>query len=292
MTKKRFIFVILTLIIIGLILVISLPRLLLNEATRKPPEIEKFVTRVGPAFSLENKIVKATKVKEEDFNPVPTDHSALNSPINKQKITIKSSPSNPPPIEIEEIFEAPESPPLEKLSAENIEPLPEKSTKTEKIIPDQKSGNDFKIQVSQQEIASMVFNGIYRNSAQEYRPALKGVSVKLNHGRGKVTIALNPSHLPQELLNQLPGVTRQTPTIYLGGEVGINLVNNTLSPTIYNVSLGRIRMPLSFIKSMVKTGIDQHVQYLLKLKSNQSTRFKSVHVQGGLLTIKGMVYSP
>jgi hypothetical protein len=147
----------------------------------------------------------------------------------------------------------------------------------------------FQLQIRENEIASMIYNGLYNGTAPEYRPSIQGVSVQLQGGKGRVTVALVPKYLPEQFAKNLPGVSKDTPTIYLGGEVGLSLSNNDVYPEIYSLSLGSLRIPAPFIKAMVKQQVQQHVRQLTRLDSGQQAIFDSVEIDKGAISIRGHV---
>ena len=62
------------------------------------------------------------------------------------------------------------------------------------------------LQISEQQISSLIYGGIVGGSAPQYRPAVQGVSTRISGGKARVTVALLPRYLPQNMLNSLPGV--------------------------------------------------------------------------------------
>lgn len=147
----------------------------------------------------------------------------------------------------------------------------------------------FRVQMSASEISGMINSGLVQGTAPEYRASIQGVSTTIQGGRARITVALLPRHLPDAFLQNLPGVTRDTPTVYLGGEMSLSVSGNTLTPTIHELSLGNFRVPMPFIQSAVAQTVRQQADQLLRLPNGQRASLDDVILDQGAVTLVGHV---
>lgn len=274
------------------------PRLLLRAATEKPANTGTFVTHPVPAPDLRQQLQLAVQQSSTaaNFSALPpADRSNKRSPAPERftdlhptrQVNAQGTREDSPPVaEVNSgaISQPSAAPDTQPLATQHIETPKNYS---EKAVPP--TSRQFQLQLSEQELASMIYNGLYAGTAPEYRPSLQGVSVQLQGGRGKITVALWPKYLPAHFLRNLPGVTPETPTIYVGGEVGLNLSDNMLIPEIYSLSLGNLRIPAPFIKAMVKYQVQQQVKQMTQLAPGQRAILDAVEVDQGKVMIQGHV---
>jgi hypothetical protein len=283
---------------LGVVGFVVAPRLLMRAATEKPAAAATFVTRPANGPDLRSQMNQAVQTPTRDqltpgsfengaaFNQssAQTDNnvvsnSTLAQPPEQQLSTSDAlNTATPPPAQVSQ--ESTKG--LQNTASSNINPA--QSQNTSAIPPGQ-----FQLQIKENDIASMIYNGLYAGTAPEYRPSIQGVSVQLQGGKGRITVALLPKYLPEHFAKNLPGVTKDTPTIYLGGEVGLSLSNNTVSPEIYSLSLGSLRIPAPFIKAMVKHQVQQHVRQMTHLDSGQEAIFDQLEIENGAVSIRGHV---
>lgn len=141
--------------------------------------------------------------------------------------------------------------------------------------------------MSETEISGMIFNGINQGTAPEFRASVQGVSTKIENGRARITVALLPKYLPDAFLHNLPGVTRETPTVYLGGEMSLSSQGNAVVPEIHQLSLGNFRVPMPFIRDAVRATIQQQADQMLRLPNGQQARLDEIQLQNGAMTLIG-----
>jgi hypothetical protein len=254
------------------------PRLLVQAATEKPKDVGEMVTAPPPAESLDIRQQLAAQIEQ------PASRGELSAPERSFADTPDTAPgstysqSMPTPAE------------SDAASDPHTEPLhsPPASTPA-RAAPVTGGKRPFALELSESQLASMVYTGIYQGSDPRYRPAIQGVSMQLAGGSGKLTVALLPRHLPDDMLRNFPGVTRDSPTIYVGGEVGLAAEGGRLVPSIRNISFGNLKLPLPMIRSVAKYQILQYARQMTQLESGQEAVFDEVTVDGGMLRLRGYV---
>jgi Tfp pilus assembly major pilin PilA len=158
-------------------------------------------------------------------------------------------------------------------------------------VPQQRQpqNKSFEFQISQNEISSMIYSGLVNGTAPAFRQSIQGVSTQISGGRAKISVALLPKYLPDAFLRNLPGITRSTPTVYLGGEMGLSVSGNTVEPRIYRVSLGNMGVPMPFIENAVRGQVQAYVRNATRLPGGQQAQLQNVRLEGGAIHIQGRV---
>ncbi|PIQ24309.1 hypothetical protein COW36_23940 [bacterium (Candidatus Blackallbacteria) CG17_big_fil_post_rev_8_21_14_2_50_48_46] len=272
------------------------PKWLMRNATQKPAEVTTFVSRPAAEPDLRSQMSQAlqepaeaaTLPQSQEPNRIP--QNTVPAQREEQRTAQQASVSDE---RLQAHTQAERSPQASVLPAEQNRTESRSETRAE-IPPQSQPANEsgkrnFQLNLSENQIASMIYNGLYTGTVPEYRPSIQGVSVQLQNGRGRITVALLPKYLPDHFFKNLPGVTRETPTIYLGGELGLSLNNQTISPEIYSLSLGSLKIPAPFIKAMVKHQVQQQVKQITQLESGQQAILDAVNLEQGNLTIQGHV---
>ncbi|MGE3725844.1 MAG: hypothetical protein AB7I41_09845 [Candidatus Sericytochromatia bacterium] len=299
MKARRWLIAGLVLVGLGGVAFVAAPRLLMRAATEKPVAESTFVTRPAAAPDLRSQMSQALQNSQTHpagqtapFPPVSGQTQSVPAPDTNNTSTQAFTPEQPG----SDAVIAATQPPAQAQSNPGSMPLVSQSQVPGQPPPAQQGQSagstqpgEFQLQIRENEIASMIYNGLYNGTAPEYRPSIQGVSVQLQGGKGRITVALIPKYLPEQFAKSLPGVSKDTPTIYLGGEVGLSLSNNTVSPEIYSLSLGSLRIPAPFIKAMVKQQVQQHVRQMTQLDSGQQAIFDSVDIDHGAISIRGHV---
>lgn len=279
------------------------PRLLMRAATEKPVAESTFVTRPAEAPDLRSQMSQALQNSQTNTTSqtaVSPTESGQTQPVpaadgtTSGSITSSTQASNPEQPGSDAVIAATQPPTqVPTHSDSNVVSQSQGAGQPPPAQQTQSAGTtqpgQFQLQIRENEIASMIYNGLYNGTAPEYRPSIQGVSVQLQGGKGRVTVALVPKYLPEQFAKNLPGVSKDTPTIYLGGEVGLSLSNNDVYPEIYSLSLGSLRIPAPFIKAMVKQQVQQHVRQMTRLDSGQQAIFDSVEIDKGAISIRGHV---
>lgn len=158
-------------------------------------------------------------------------------------------------------------------------------------VPQQRQpqNKSFEFQISENEISSMIYSGLVNGTAPAFRQSIQGVSTQISGGRAKISVALLPKYLPDAFLRNLPGITRSTPTVYLGGEMGLSVSGNTVEPRIYRVSLGNMGVPMPFIENAVRGQVQAYVRNATRLPGGQQAQLQNVRLEGGAVHIQGRV---
>jgi hypothetical protein len=261
------------------------PRLLIKAATEKPKTVGQFITAPATTPDLHQQMTQAIAGQSPPQAPETSSQLKTSSPRQQtsthdqtlalsQTAPTETSQQTPTNSGSTHQTISPEQPASQSLTP---------TTRTETTSP------SFALNMREQEIASMIYNGLYAGTAPPYRGSIQGVSVELQNGQGKITVALLPRYLPDHFLKTLPGVNRDTPTIYLGGSVGLSLNNNQVVPEIHSLALGSLSIPAPFIKAMVKYQVQQQVKQITQLESGQTAVLDAIEIANGSLSIRGHV---
>lgn len=300
--KKRYWMLLTVLVCLGAGVLLG-PRLLMQAATKKPVNAGTFVTRPVAAPDLSQQVNLAL---QESSQPQPVSSSQSAGNPEEVKVPGQALPAEPlqeshsqaqtwslgtntQPQTPTGATPVPSVPVISPTGSSALSTAVSDNSSLRHSPSQGRSTGKFKLQLSENELASMIYNGLYAGTAPEYRSSIQGVSVQLQGGRGKITVALLPKYLPEHFLRNLPGVTRETPTIYLGGEVGLSVSGNAVVPEIYSLSLGSLRIPAPFIKAMVKYQVQQQVSQMTRLASGQQAILDAVEVDQGAVLIRGHV---
>ncbi len=300
MKARRWLIAGLVLAGLGTIGFVVAPRLLMRAATEKPVAQSTFVTRPAAAPDLRSQMSQALQNSQTNTTSqtaVSPTESGQTQPVPAAGGTTSGGStqvSNPEQPGSDAVIAATQPPTQAQTNSDsNVVSQSQGAGQPPPAQPPQSAGTtqpgQFQLQIRENEIASMIYNGLYNGTAPEYRPSIQGVSVQLQGGKGRITVALVPKYLPEQFAKNLPGVNKDTPTIYLGGEVGLSLSNNDVYPEIYSLSLGSLRIPAPFIKAMVKQQVQQHVRQMTRLDSGQQAIFDSVEIDNGAISIRGHV---
>lgn len=287
---------VLTLLGLALLAAWLLPRFLAHEATQAPRDQGTFVTRQLHHEPLQSRLQASLAQSQNrvQTEPKPSETDRRNpdgKPLSEQKVEAFSStslnfsssqaastPASGAPSEATQTQPQDAPPPASALPRTGS--VPQGSTDKEA---------DFQVQISESEISSLVYNGLYSGIAPQYRQALQGVSTRIQNGRAKVTVALLPRYLPDAFLRNLPGINHDTGTVYLGGEVGLSQAGNSVQPVIYGLNLGSLSLPMPFVQSAMRTQVQAYIRHLLTLPDGRQARLQKVQVQNGAVTLSGDV---
>ena len=299
--------------ILAVLAVLLLPQLLVRQATQKPAESQTgtFVTRQVETSSLQDKMQQA--IQQGDGNPAvrqdaPASQSGQARQDEIQLNQTQTQPRNQPPAQPENPSGAQALPQNNKSAEQPDQSTPsENPDNSQQSLPDTQAANQapiaeqaptqpatpqdkrFRVQMSESEIAGMIYSGLNQGTAPEYRASIEGVSTRIQNGRARITVALKPQHLPEAFLKNLPGVTRSTPTVYLGGEMSLRRDGNSVDPQIHELSLGNFRVPMPFIREAVRATVQQQADQLLRLPNGQQARLDEIQLENGALVLYGHV---
>lgn len=306
MKKKTFIILATGVVVSTSAMVFLLPRYLMSRAVEKPTEMGQMVTQPVEAPDLSDKLEASLGQPQNQTEHETPSHSQHNttrqdtdsSDTPEESVTstqVLSVPTVP-----EENSSLPEQKTQRQASpaqkSDTLQPaLKDIQNNTHQSAPtsqqpttsqDQKR---FQVSLSENELAGMVYNGLHRGIDPRYKEALQGVSVKINQGYAKLNIALLPRHLPAAYLKSLPGITRESPTIYMGGEISLAFDKHTVKPQVHNVSLGNLKIPMPMIQSMIKHQFHAYLRQMTKLDSGQQAILDNVYLNQGKMTIMGHI---
>jgi hypothetical protein len=273
--------ILLTLLGLGLLaggVALIAPRWLVQAATEKPKDVGEMVTAPPPAEQLDIRQQLAAQIQQPASGTQLPERAFADTPEQPAGSTYSqslSAPSSPAAVSTDS-------------DAASLERNPDPAAPPAASVP-ATGKRPFTLELSESQLASMVYTGIYQGSDPRYRPAIQGVSMQLAGGTGKLTVALLPRHLPDDMLRNFPGVTRDSPTIYVGGEVGLAAEEGRLVPSIRNISFGNVKLPLPMIRSVAKYQILQYARQMTQLESGQEATFDEVTVDGGMLRLRGHV---
>ncbi|MEZ0372027.1 MAG: hypothetical protein ACAI44_23250 [Candidatus Sericytochromatia bacterium] len=310
--------------ILAILAVVLVPQLLLRQATQKPVEAGTFVTRQEQSTSLQDKMQQAlvNPGSSQNSNAQASNGQAGNEQVNNgqppgpqsgsQQVTIEqqapaqnanpqpgnqvaaveqnvaaaengTQPASQPESESRSAFQNPDS--ASHTTADTAEPPAD----TRQAAAPASNDGRFRVQLGENEISGMIFNGLSQGTAPQYRASIEGVSTRISGGRARITVALLPRHLPEAFLKNLPGVNRDTPTVYLGGELSLHREGDEIVPDIHELSLGNFRVPMPFIRDAVKATVRQQADQMLRLPNGQQARLDEVILDNGALTLVGHV---
>lgn len=273
-----------------LLLIVLVPRLLVGEATQKPAEAGTFVTRTTETTSLQEKMQQSLG---QGQNP-PPQPGQVNIQPGTTGQTSAVTPSEPPLQQAPEApstggQEAPQNPPANVSEPGQTGQDQPGSVNMQTAAPPAADSGSFHVSLSEGEISSLIYSGLSERTAPEYRQSIQGVSTRISGGRATITVALLPKYLPDAFLRNLPGVTRDTPTVYLGGEIGLHRAGDSVGADIYHLSLGNLQVPMPFIRDAVAATVQQQAAQMLKLPNGQQAHLDDVVLDSGALTLQGHV---
>lgn len=290
-------------VVLIVLLILLIPRLLVSEATQKPADAGTFVTRQEQtSTTLQDKMQQSL-----NNNGSPTGNSGTSAqPDNSGQATGTNQST-----EMNNSQSAgqtsnsgssgntqaaqPATPPDNQASGQSNPQSPDQtqahpnSTNTAQSTPAPANSGGFKVALSEGEISSMIYSGLVERTAPEYRQSIQGVSTRISGGRATITVALLPRYLPDAFLNNLPGVTHDTPTVYLGGEVGLHREGDSVGADIYHLSLGNLNVPMPFIREAVAATVRDQAAQMLHLPNGQQAKLDDVVVDSGAITLQGHV---
>lgn len=312
-------FLIIALFFLGLAAMTAVlaPRFLAQEATRAPEQAGTFVTRqIDQAplqFNLQDAIAQPADhlpdQADQQPNQVLSPEQQATHP-DTENLMVASNPegvfvaSNPDSFDSEstESNAISEAHPVadqssdlstdaDAMVAREAKPSETKAGMLNKPrqSPVRTSGQPFDVQISENQISSLIYTGLSQGIAPQYRQSLQGVSTQIQGGRATISIALLPKYLPEEFLRNLPGVNRQTPTIYMGGEVSLIQQGNSVQPVIHSVNLGAIRLPMPFLQSAMQSQVQAYIRQMMTLPDGRLAQLQKLQVQSGAIHLSGVV---
>lgn len=310
--------------ILAILAVVLLPQLLVRQATQKPVEAETgtFVTREAQTTSLQDKMQQAiqtgggnsggqiqvqgqpqaqTQGQGQGQNQGQTMNMPQGQTQGQPQGQTQTQPqgqsqgqvqgqtqpdTQAPAVTYSQTTGLPEQPQGQVQG--QVQGQPQAQTPTQPQTQAQAPGNGrFSVSLSESEISGMIYNGLNQGTAPQYRASIQGVSTKIQGGRARITVALLPRHLPEAFLKNLPGVTRDTPTVYLGGEMSLRQVGGSVEPDIHELALGNFKVPMPFIRDAVRATVQQQAAQMLSLPNGQRAVLDEVQLDGGALTLVG-----
>lgn len=280
---------------------VVLPKLMVGQATQAPTDAGTFVTRQTQEVSLQDRVQAAlqqpSSVQTNSQQTVANGENATNTPPSSQvqegipvpegQPLQPDTPQEPaaPPFQTENTAPAQttEQPPTSGTAPEAIQNAP----KAQPPAQQPANGRDFQLRISEGEISSLIYSGLVQGTAPQYRASIQGVSTRISGGRASISVALQPRHLPDAFLRNLPGVNRDTPTVYLGGDLSLRREGNSVTPDIHQLRLGNFRVPMPFINAAVKSQVQQYVGQMLQMPDGRRAQLDDVQLEGGAVTLRG-----
>ncbi|MGV3523852.1 MAG: hypothetical protein ACO1RX_06475 [Candidatus Sericytochromatia bacterium] len=282
---------------------VILPKLMVGQATQAPTDAGTFVTRQTQEVSLQDRVQAALQQSS-------TSQSSAQQPaVNGETTPAQGAPQSQvqegipvpegQPAQQTELTGDPASPPLQTdnmAPSQNTDQPPSSVTPsavsqnppTAQTQPQQPANNrDFQLRISEGEISSLIYSGLVQGTAPQYRESIQGVSTRISGGRASISVALQPRHLPDAFLRNLPGVNRDTPTVYLGGDLSLRREGNSVTPDIHQLRLGNFRVPMPFINAAVKSQVQQYVGQMLQMPDGRRAQLDDVQLEGGAVTLRG-----
>lgn len=313
--------------IVAIIALALAPQFLAKQATQAPVDTQTFVTRQIEETDLSQRMQSAVNNAAPERPDIQSPQDAQNSQITietteqttPQNSSERTSNENPaddsaqlPPnthTEVNPNFDAPpDAPPPGQIQNNTAQNPPQNRSDNRSDLPSERPvqrpvqrraqppaqqaaprAQTFEFQISQNEISSMIYSGLINGTAPEFRQSIQGVSTQISGGRAKISVALLPKYLPDAFLRNLPGITRSTPTVYLGGELGLSVSGNTVEPRIHRVSLGNMGVPMPFIENAVRGQVQAYVRNATRLPNGQQAQLQNVRLESGAIHIQGRV---
>lgn len=287
-------------LVLIVLLILIVPRLLVSEATQKPADAGTFVTRQEQTTTtLQDKMQQSLNNNGSPTSGSGTstrpDNSGQSTGTNQStEITPSQSAGQPG----NSGNTQPTQPGTDnQTSGQSNPPNPPSpdqtqtaaNTSTAQTTPAPTNSGGFRVALSEGEISSMIYSGLVERTAPEYRQSIQGVSTRISGGRATITVALLPRYLPDAFLRNLPGVTHDTPTVYLGGEVGLHREGDSVGADIYHLSLGNLNVPMPFIREAVAATVREQAAHMLHLPNGQQAKLDDVVVDSGAITLQGHV---
>lgn len=287
---------------------VILPKLMVGQATQAPTDAGTFVTRQTQEVSLQDRVQAAlqqpTSVQADPqqaavnggattANTAPQSQVQAGIPVPEGQSMAQDSavqPADPalPPIQTQNTnpseADQPQTP-VNNTAPESIQNAPASNPPVQQPA----NGRDFQVQISEGEISSLIYSGLVQGTAPQYRESIQGVSTRISGGRASISVALQPRHLPDAFLRNLPGVSRETPTVYLGGDLSLRREGNSVTPDIHQLRLGNFRVPMPFINAAVKSQVQQYVGQMLQLPDGRRAQLDDVQLESGTVTLRGHV---
>ncbi len=299
------------------------PRLLVQQATQKPENMGTFVTRQVEQESFQQKMQQAlsnteavnggsvtisnpnqstasdpgqqgqqTHIQVESQTSQNTGNSTdpvtqNNDPVNQQPTNQQQNQTTQPQDQAEIPTRPQDQNQVPQNNTQQNQQQNQQATRPQNRPPQAQQPSQFQVSLSESEISNMIYSGLYQGTAAEYRPSIEGVSTRIANGQASITVALKPKYLPDQFLSKLPGVTRNTPTVYLGGDLSLRKEGNSVTPEIHRLSLGNFRVPMPFIQSAVKSQVQAYTQQMLKLPNGKQAYLDEVLLQNSAVILKG-----
>lgn len=297
----------------GIALAFWLPRYLVNQATQAPSE-ESFVSH---AISTENIQIQSdplpadSQAVEQGAMSLSTETTAQNPTQTDLQAQFQNENSEPAPDSLapeQTPLNAPESPSPAQAQAEHhsndtrraVATRPQSERTGGAARPNERpqyreqptpavpeANKRVQIQISESQISGLIYGGLARGTAPQYRKSIQGVSTRISGGRARVTVALLPRYLPDEMLNRLPGISRDTPTVYVGGTARLGISNGQLVPNIEGIQLGNVSLPAPFIQKSAAAGFRAYSRQLLTTSEGRPVHAESVQLDSGQITVVG-----
>jgi len=290
------------------------PRALVQEATRPPSETEAgtFVTRQTTQVSLQDRLQQSlSNPSESSDNQKSTTTITIESGGGRQaqiqgtpSEALGTEPNQSPQDEViwrsepaqnqQTDSSAPNEPQREQTQVpetrqQNVQPTQTQAEIQHRPRSQTQQPSSFQVHMTEAEVSNLVYTGLHQGIEPQFRSALQGVSTRIQGGRARVTVALLPKHLPEAFLKNLPGVTRNTPTVYLGGEMSLQREGHAVVPEIHHISLGSFKVPIPFIQSAVRAQVQAYSTQLLQLPDGRQARLQDVQLDQGRITLSGQV---
>ncbi len=272
------------------------PRLLVQQATQKPTNAGTFVTRQTQA---EPEPDSQSTDSSQGFNQSPTNAAPANSFQERVQRAIQqasqaetntntnaSNESNSQQADSTETTDSTSSETNSQTAESTESSAPDtSSTDTQSPVGDGK----FRVQMSEGEISNLLYSGLIQGTAPEYQAAIQGVSTRIQSGRANITVALVPQYLPEAFLKNLPGVSRSTPTVYVGGEMSLLSQGQSVIPVIHELSLGNFKVPIPFLQAAIKDTVQNQTNNMMILPNGQRAQLEQILLENGVMTLVGQV---
>lgn len=279
------------LIMCGIVSAFMIPRILVQQATQKPSDSGTFVTRETQS---QTEVLPQSETSTQDSIPTTPEQAAPANSFQEriqraieQASQAQASTSHSQGSSSSTQTSNTETNEESSLGSHSETQIPPDSPSSEKVAPE--SDGKFRVQMSESEISNLLYSGLIQGTAPEYQAAIQGVSTRIQSGRAKITVALIPQHLPEAFLKNLPGVSRQTPTVYVGGEMSLIGQGQSVIPVIHELSLGNFKVPIPFLQAAIKDTVQQQTNQMMTLPNGKQARLEKILLENGAMTLVGQV---
>lgn len=284
---RKWLFALSAMALLAVLAVVLAPRFVVQQATQKPENSGTFVTRQIESENLQQKMQAALQNPDQPAEAQPVTPNSQPDGQSAQAHSTQTEHTGPAatdPITPEDTSTEPQAG-LPNNAPDTRTSTPAAGAPTTPVQPPANRPRQIQLRMSEQEVSSMIYNGLYQGTAPEYQASIQGVSTQIAGGKATVTVALNPKYLPDGFIKNIPGVGRSTSTVYLGGSMSLQKDGNSVSPVIHHMSLGKFKVPMPFLQSAVKSQVQAYVQNMMRLPNGQQAYLDQVELENGAVTL-------